>query len=142
MVEAGADPEALLAEYGAAVLAKDPGRLAALYAPDVRVFDTWSAWSFEDHAAWSRSLHDWLGSLGDETVQVRFDEVRVARHADTAAISAFTTYSAVDAAGQVLRSMQNRLSWFLTRTAGGWVIAHEHTSVPIGEDLKGKLSRG
>ena len=53
MTEASADFEAMMAEYASAVLAKDPARVAALYAPDVRVFDTWGIWSYDDQAAWS-----------------------------------------------------------------------------------------
>ena len=51
MTEASADFEAMMAEYASAVLAKDPARVAALYAPDVRVFDTWGIWSYDDQAA-------------------------------------------------------------------------------------------
>jgi len=142
MSEASADIEALMTEYAAAVLAKAPSRLAAIYAPSVRVFDTWGVWSYDDRDAWSRSLHDWLGSLGDESVQVRFDDARVAQYAETGSISAFVTYSAVNADGDVIRSMQNRLSWFLTKNDGRWLVAHEHTSTPINfENQKAILHR-
>ena len=142
MIEPGTDIEALITEYAAAVLAKDPKRLAALYAPDVRVFDAWGVWSFDGRDAWGRNLQDWLGSLGEERVSVRFDDVRLAQHTETASVSAFVTYSALDAAGRTIRSMQNRLSWFLTKVAGKWVVAHEHTSAPIGfEDQKAILRR-
>ena len=142
MTEASADFEAMMAEYASAVLAKDPARVAALYAPDVRVFDTWGIWSYDDQAAWSRNLEDWLGSLGNESVQVKFDDVRLIHLPESGSISAVVTYSAVDSAGHVVRSMQNRLSWLLTKDTGRWVIAHEHTSVPIGpEDQKAILHR-
>jgi ketosteroid isomerase-like protein len=131
-----------MAAYAAAVLAKEPTRLAELYAPDVRVFDAWGVWSFDNRDAWNRNLEDWLGSLGNEGVQVQFDDVRVAEHAETRSLSAIVTYSAVDAAGHVVRSMQNRLSWFLTKVAGRWVISHEHTSAPISfENQKAILRR-
>jgi uncharacterized protein (TIGR02246 family) len=142
MAEADADIRALTAEYAAAVLAKAPERLAAIYAPDVRVFDTWAVWSYEGRDAWGRSLRDWLGALEDESVRVRFDDVRVVQTAESGSLSAFVTYSAFDAAGHVVRSMQNRLSWFLTKLGDRWVVAHEHTSAPIGfEHQKAILHR-
>ena len=75
-------------------------------------------------------------------MRVDFDDVRVTQYAETGSLSAIVTYSAMGPAGQVLRSMQNRLSWFLTKAAGRWVIAHEHTSVPISsENLKAIMRR-
>jgi ketosteroid isomerase-like protein len=37
--------------------------------------------------------------------------------------------------------MTNRVTWGLRRTPDGWKIAHEHTSAPLGDDLKGILQR-
>jgi uncharacterized protein (TIGR02246 family) len=142
MIDAGADIEAVMAEYAAAILAKEPARVAALYAPDTRVFDAWGVWSYDGRDAWARNLDDWLGSLGSESVRVQFDDLRLVQHADIGSVSAILTYSAVNAAGNVLHSMQNRLSWFLTKTNGRWVIAHEHTSAPISfESQKAILRR-
>jgi ketosteroid isomerase-like protein len=76
MSQAGADLEAVMFEYAAAVRAKDPARVAALYAPGVRVFDAWDVWSYDDRAACGHSLDAWLGSLGNEGVQVVFEEIR------------------------------------------------------------------
>jgi ketosteroid isomerase-like protein len=36
--------------------------------------------------------------------------------------------------------MQNRLTWVLKSESVAWQIIHEHTSVPIGSDLKGILA--
>ena len=142
MTEPVTEAKAVITEYAAAVLAKDPKRLAALYAPDVRVFDAWGVWSVEGRDTWGRNLQDWLGSLGDERVEVGFDDVRLVQQDETATISAIVSYSAANAAGQTLRSMQNRLSWFLAKADGRWAIAHEHTSAPIGfEDQKAILHR-
>ena len=35
--------------------------------------------------------------------------------------------------------MHNRLSWVVVKGADGWRVTYEHTSVPIGPDLKGVL---
>lgn len=140
-VEPNAAIEAVMADYAAAVLAKEPARLASLYASDVRVFDAFGVWSFEDREAWTRNLQDWLGSIGDEGLQVQFHDVRIVPNAETRWLSAVVTYSALDAAGHVLRSMQNRLTWLLTKNAERWVIAHEHTSVPVDFESKKAILR-
>jgi uncharacterized protein (TIGR02246 family) len=140
-IETNAAIEAVMADYAAAVLAKEPARLASLYAPDVRVFDAFGVWSFESREAWTRNLEDWLGSIGDEGVQVEFHDVCVVPNAGTGWLSAIVTYSALNPAGHVLRSMQNRLSWLLLKNAERWVIAHEHTSVPVDFESKKAILR-
>jgi uncharacterized protein (TIGR02246 family) len=141
VIEAGADIESVIAEYAAAVLAKEPARVAALYAPDVRVFDTWGVWSYDDRDAWGRTLEQWLGSLGNERVQVQFNDVCLVKHQQIGSVSAMVTYSAVDVDGNVVRSLENRLSWFLTKIGGRWLVAHEHTSVPVSFESKTALLR-
>ena len=140
-IEPNAAIEAVMADYAAAVLAKEPTRLALLYAPDVRVFEAFGVWSFEGRQAWTRNLEDWLGSIGNECVQAQFHDVRIVAHAEMGWLSAVVTYSALDAAGHVLRSMQNRLSWLLTKNGERWVIAHEHTSVPVDFESKKAILR-
>jgi uncharacterized protein (TIGR02246 family) len=144
---ASPDPRAeirrLLDRYRECVLAKDPAGLLALYRDDVRVFDFWDTWSREGLPAWRANVEQWLGSLGDETVRVAFDDVRIEAGEGLASASFVTTYAAVAATGEVLRSMQNRGTWNLSRDAdGAWRIFHEHTSGPIrSADLQGLLQR-
>lgn len=120
----------LTARYAEAVLAKDAATLAALYATDVQVFDAWDVWSF-DRDGWVESLQNWLGSLGDETVRVEFEDVRGSEQADIGWLSATVIYTALDATGRPLRSLEDRLSWVLTKEDDRWVITHAHTSAPI-----------
>lgn len=146
-VTSSTDPSAgirrLFDRYRDRVLAKDAAGLLALYRDDVRVFDFWDAWSHEGLPAWGASVGQWLGSLGDETVRVAFDDVRIEAGDRLASASFVTTYAAVSATGEVLRSMQNRGTWSLSREEDGdWRIFHEHTSAPIrSADLKGVLQR-
>ena len=132
----------ILESYKAAVYARDVEAFMRLYDPGVRVFDAWGVWSYEGAPAWQRAVEGWFTSLGSERVKVAFDEVRTSGGRELAAVSAIVTYAAESAAGEPLRSIQNRLSWAL-RTSGHVLrIVHEHTSAPVGfEDSKAILQR-
>jgi ketosteroid isomerase-like protein len=122
----------VLEGYKSTVLAKDLEGFLRLYGENVRIFDTWEAWSYEGKKAWRDVIARWFDSLGDETVAVSLNDIQVTVGADLAIASALVTYAAVSPAGQILRSIQNRFSVALAREALDWVIVHEHTSVPIG----------
>ena len=135
--------ERVLAVYASAVLAKDVGAFMQLYDPAVRVFDAWGVWSYEGAAAWQIAVEGWLGSLGSERVRVGFADVQVVPGRDLSLLSALVTYAALSPTSELLRSMQNRISWGL-RTSGHVLrIVHEHTSAPIGfDDQKAILGVG
>lgn len=128
--------------YQAAVLAKDAAAFAALYAPDVRIFDLWARWSQEGDAACLALATDWFGSLGSDRVVVTVEDVRTIMTPEIAVAHAFLTFTGMSAEGIELRAMSNRLTWVLKPLAGDWKIAHEHTSAPIDhETLKVILKR-
>ncbi|WP_426608788.1 YybH family protein [Bradyrhizobium sp. McL0616] len=132
----------ILSRYRMAVLDKDVEGMMELYADDIRVFDTWGVWTHDGIAAWRQVVEHWFGSLKDEIVKVVFDDVRTERGSDLAVVSAVTTYTAVSANGEELRSMQNRVTRSLVRRADLWKIVHEHSSAPIRfEDMKAILMR-
>ena len=135
--------EAMLESYAAAVRAKDVDAFVGLYADDVRTFDLWSVWSYDGKDALRAMVAEWFGSLAeDEVVAVEFDEVRTQPGEGVAGVSAFTTFRALSAAGEELRSMNNRLTWLLRKDGDGtWKIAHEHTSAPAGDEGKVQLRR-
>jgi uncharacterized protein (TIGR02246 family) len=134
--------ETALARYAQAVRDKDVDAFAALYAEDVQVFDMWGAWSLHGIEAWRGMADNWFGSLGDEQVLVTWRDLQ-ASVADALAIGHATlTYTAVSAAGQTLRTLDNRITLALRRQAGEWKIFHEHTSAPIEHaTLKAILTR-
>ena len=127
--------------YTRAVLEKNVAGFLGLYHPTARVFDTWGAWSFEGVPARRKVIEQWFGSLGEERVAVTFDRVQTTATSDLASLTARVVYAAISPTGAELRSMQNRLTWVLKPDGDGWKIIHEHTSVPIGPDLKGLLAR-
>ena len=103
--------EELLEAYAAAVRRKDVDAFVGLYADDVRTFDLWSVWSYDGKDALRAMVAEWFGSLAeDEVVAVEFDEVRTQPGGGVAGVSAFTTFRALSAAGEELRSLNNRLT--------------------------------
>jgi len=132
----------IIETYRSAILAKDVEALMRLYDQKVRVFDAWGIWCYENAASWQQAVESWFSSLGDERVNVSFDDVVVADTRESAIASAIVTYASVSPAGITLRSMQNRLTWGLKTSGHVLRIVHEHTSVPIGfEDQKAILQR-
>ena len=128
--------------YRSAVLAKNAETFMHLYDPEARVFDTWGVWSYEGAAAWRVAVEGWFSSLGDESVRVRFDDVKIMGEQGFASMSAIVTYTAIAAQGQELRAMQNRISWVLRVSGHVLRVVHEHTSAPIGfEDTRAMLKR-
>lgn len=111
--------------YKAAVLAKSVESFMQLYDPEVRVFDTWGAWSNEGAAAWQVAIEGWFSSLGQESVRVTFDDVRIEGEQGFASMSAIVTYTAMSAQGQELRAMQNRISWMLKAGSHHMRVIHE-----------------
>ncbi len=138
-----ADPRLLkiCEAYTRAVREKNVAAFLGLYDPTARVFDTWGVWSYEGEAARRKVIEQWFGSLGEERVAVTFDRVQATVTGDLASLTARVVFAAIDAKGAELRSMQNRLTWVLKPEGDSWKIIHEHTSVPIGPDLKGLLAR-
>ena len=123
--------------YRSAVHARDIEAFIALYSRDVRVFDTWGIWSYEDASAWRNAVSQWFTSIAkeaEETVTVNANDIRIAGVTDLASASAIVTYAAISATGRTLRRMQNRLTWTLARQGGNWLIVHEHTSMPVTPD--------
>ncbi|AZI44728.1 DUF4440 domain-containing protein (plasmid) [Deinococcus psychrotolerans] len=136
------DPQHVLSAYQAAVFARDVDALLALYAEEVCVFDVWGVWAYDGATAWRTAVEEWFGSLGDEQVQVSFSEVQVRAGDNLSTLHAVVTYQGQSARGEVLRAMQNRLTWVLERRLGGWKIIHEHTSAPANpETLKVMLAK-
>lgn len=127
--------------YKRAVYEKDVEAFVGLYHQEARVFDTWEVWSYEGVGERRKVIEEWFSSLGDERVGVTFDRIHAMVVHGLATVSARVVYAGLSAEGKELRSMQNRLTWVLKPEGDAWKIIHEHTSVPIGNDLKGKLQR-
>jgi ketosteroid isomerase-like protein len=128
--------------YRLSVLNKDVDGLMSIYSRDFVAFDMWGAWSHVGYGPWLELNREWLESLGSERVVVKFDDVAIIHGEDVSAAHATLTYTALSEQDEILRSMENRLTWIVKRTDGHWKIVHQHTSTPVEPDtLKAKLRR-
>ena len=128
--------------YKSSVVNKDVDALMAIYGHDFVAFDLWGAWRHVGDGPWREVNQKWLGSLGSGTVEIEFDDINIIPGDDVAAAHATVTYRGLSDRGEVLRSMQNRLTWIAKRTNGIWKIVHQHTSAPIEPGtMKAKFHR-
>ena len=128
--------------YRSAVLAKNAETFMHLYDPEARIFDTWGTWSYDGAAAWRVAVEGWFSSLGNDSVRVTFEDVKIMGEKGFASMSAIVTYAGISSQGEELRAMQNRISWVLKSSGHILRIVHEHTSAPVGfEDAKAILKR-
>jgi ketosteroid isomerase-like protein len=113
------------------VLNKDVDGLLSLYSSDFVAFDMWGPWCHIGEVVWREMNQEWLSSLGSESVTVEFHDIRTIPGSEVAAAYATVSYKAISETGEILRSMENRLTWVAKRENGGWKIIHQHTSAPI-----------
>jgi ketosteroid isomerase-like protein len=125
------DLSSLFDTYKSSVLNKDGDALMSIYGHDFVAFDMWGAWCLVGDGPWREVIQKWLGSLGSGTVVIEFDDINIIPGDDVSAAHATVTYRGLSDTGEILRSMQNRLTWIAKRTDGIWKIVHQHTSAPI-----------
>lgn len=118
-------PADVLTAYAAAIDALDVDALLALYEPDARILDAF-AWQVDD---WPARVRGWLGSMSQSN-GTRVEDVQVIETADLAALSANVLYAGRDQDGND-HTIWNRLTWALRRHDDTWLVAQEHTSVPL-----------
>lgn len=125
----------LCSVYEGCVYRKDYASLSSIYHDSILAFDLWDKGIYETKADWSNSMRDWLTSLPEnEKVEVSFELLKAELNGEVGFAYGFVTYRAIDQTNTELRKMKNRFSWGLVKVDGNWLIAHQHTSVPI--DLK------
>lgn len=128
--------------YARAVEAKDIEAFMAIHAPDVQVFDAWGQWEFLGAEQWRAMAVNWFAGLGAETVHVGYSHVHGSVGVDVAYGFADVTFTGISAGGQALRSITNRMSLGLNRGPDGWLIGHQHTSLPIDQETGRGLFAG
>src|SRR5262245_47895483 len=120
---------ALLDSREEACRAKDIDRLMSLYAPDSIYFDVVPPLQFAGSAAIRRNFLRWFdqytGSIGLET-----RELHVAASGDVAFAHMLHRDSGTLKDGQA-RALWVRSTVCCRRSSDGWLITHEHISIPV-----------
>ncbi len=78
--------------YGGAVHAKDVDAFLAIYDEDVHVVDSWVQWESIGAEARRGMVTEWFGGLGDERVEVQFNDVHTVVAGDVAFAHAAVTF--------------------------------------------------
>jgi ketosteroid isomerase-like protein len=118
---------------------KDTESMIALYHTDVVIFDMWMQGYQTGLAEWSNVIKEWLGSLGEEKVNVIFDMIEIHEGNDVGFGSALITYQAISINNAIVRSMRNRITLGFVKQDNEWKVVHQHTSSPINSDLQAIL---
>lgn len=133
-------PEDFFTIYKQSAWEKDTESMIGLYSKDVVIFDMWTHGYQTGLTQWSREIKDWLGSLGDERVNV-IAELKEIRESDNVAFgSALLTYQAIATDNAIIRSMKNRITLGFIKENDDWKVIHQHTSAPINSGLHAILN--
>lgn len=118
--------------YEESVYNKNYEALSDIYHENILAFDLWGNGMYKGKADWANSIKGWLTSLpGNERVKASFELLKVEANETLGFAYGFVTYKAIDENNNELRKMKNRFSWGLVKAGNDWLIAHQHTSVPI-----------
>lgn len=119
---------------------KDIESMINLYDDDVVIFDMWAKGYQTGLVEWSSVIKDWLGSLGEERVNVIFEMVETREGGQLGFASALINYQAISADNTILRSMKNRITLGFYHKKDTWKVIHQHTSAPINSELVAMLN--
>lgn len=121
--------------YKQAAWHKDIESMISLYDDNVVIYDMWTNGYQKGLIEWSSAIKDWLGSLGEEKVNVIFEMIEIHESGDVGFGSALITYQAISTNNTILRSMKNRLTIGFHKEKDMWKVIHQHTSAPINSKL-------
>lgn len=121
-----------LQAYAEVAKAKDADTFVGLYAPESLVFDAWDQTEYRGLDAWAGMIRGWFGSLGDESVEVRCEDVQATVGQVVAFASTMVNYEGISAEGKKLRSMTNRLTVGFRKTVNRWDVLHASGQMVFG----------
>jgi hypothetical protein len=88
-------PQDYFTIYKQSAWEKDTESMIGLYDDSVVIFDMWDQGYQSGLKEWSLVIKDWLGSLGDEKVNVIFEMIEIHERDQVAFGSALITYQAI-----------------------------------------------
>lgn len=119
---------------------KDTRSMIGLYDDNAVIFDMWKQGYQTGLAEWSIVIKDWLGSLGEEKVNVIFEMIEIHEGDNVGFGSALITFQAISIGNIIIRSMKNRITLGFIKEKDVWKVVHQHTSAPINSDLEAILN--
>lgn len=125
------DSSTFFERYKHAAQTRDKEAMMALYRRDTELFDMWNAYHLRGIDNIRSMVNQWFDSIGDERLEVDFSEVQLKQDHNIAFAYAFVHFRAMDAAGNVLRQMKNRMTLCFVKEGVSWRVSHQHTSIPI-----------
>lgn len=114
--------------------------MIGLYDDNAVIFDMWKQGYQTGLAEWSIVIKDWLGSLGEEKVNVIFEMIEIHEGDNVGFGSALITFQAISIGNIIIRSMKNRITLGFIKEKDVWKVVHQHTSAPINSDLEAILN--
>jgi ketosteroid isomerase-like protein len=133
-------PQDFFTIYKQSAWEKDTESMIRLYDDYIVIFDMWNRGYQTGLTEWSSVIKDWLGSLGEEKVNVTFEMIEIREGDNTGFGSALITYQAISTDNTIIRSMKNRITLGFIKEKGVWKVVHQHTSSPINSDLQAILT--
>jgi uncharacterized protein (TIGR02246 family) len=129
MEKTQAEVRALLERRSQAALDKDLSHLVSLYAPDVVYFDVVPGLQYTGTAVLRERFAGWFSAFaGPITMALR--DVTIFASDDLAVAHMLNQTSGTLKSGQAV-SYWVRATICCRRSAAGWLIAHEHVSLPV-----------
>lgn len=124
----------VLENYKSAVYEKDVEKLLSTYAEDVHIYDCWGNWESKGISLWKESVTEWFNGLKEEgyLLKVDFNDVSIQENTNIAFVHCAVTFAAFKGNTEdTHRKMTNRFTFGLKKVNDSWLIAHEHSSLPI-----------
>ena len=120
--------------YQKGAWSKDITAMINLYDEHAVIFDMWDQGYNSNTSEWTKIIKHWFDSLGEETVKVEFEMVKIHQSGDVGFASALIQFKAISNDGIILRSMKNRITLGLLKFGDQWKVTHQHTSAPISSN--------
>lgn len=124
----------ILENYKTAIYEKNIERFLSMYASEIHIYDCWGKWESKGISIWEENVIEWFNGLREDSVLLKVDinDVVIEEDSILAFVHCAVTFTAhQEESGEKLRQMTNRFTFGLKKLKESWVIAHEHSSLPV-----------
>lgn len=124
----------VLEAYKSAIEEKNVEKLLSLYSSEIHIYDCWGSWESKGIPSWKANVSDWFNGLreGSVLLEVAFNDVVIEEISTLAFVHCAVTFTGYqEESGVKLQQMTNRFTYGLKKAQDSWIIAHEHSSLPI-----------